>query len=63
MKRALALDLIRYAGYHDDRAAFTRLYINSSVAYGPAKDAYAQGRAARVRGLRCECPECKTVAS
>jgi hypothetical protein len=46
--RTQAVKLIQFAGYHDDRATFTRLYIENGVSYENAKLAYARGRDALV---------------
>lgn len=59
MKRADALTYLTIAGFHGDRAAFTRLYIENRISYGVAKAAYEQGRAALARGVRCTCTDCK----
>jgi hypothetical protein len=60
MKREHALTKLRVAGYHDDRATFTRTYVEERVSYAAAKAAYAEGRAARARGVPCDCHDCKT---
>lgn len=59
MKRADAMTYLTIAGFHEDRAAFTRLYIENKISYGSAKAAYEQGRAAKARGVRCTCIDCK----
>lgn len=59
MTRALAMAHLRIAGYHDDRAAWTRLYVENRVSYAAAKRAWAAGKLARDNGVRCTCTECK----
>lgn len=60
MKRADVLTYLTIAGFHGDRAAFTRLYVENRISYGVAKAAYEQGRAALARGVKCTCHDCKT---
>lgn len=57
--RAQILDLIAFAGYHQDRAAFTRLLIENRVSYAAAKSAYGAGARQRAAGIKCGCIECK----
>jgi hypothetical protein len=59
--RTQAVKLIQFAGYHDDRATFTRLYIENGVSYENAKLAYARGRDARARGVKCGCNDCNKL--
>ncbi len=59
MTREQALTYLRVAGYHGDRASFTRLYVENRVSYVAAKKAYEQGRAALARGISCNCNDCK----
>lgn len=63
MKRADALAWIRIAGYHDDTASYTRLYIENRVSYTAARAAFTAGRAQRAAGSRCTCSDCKKEAS
>lgn len=58
MKRAHAIDYLRIAGYHADRAAFTRLYVENRVSYSAATEAYRAGQKARDAGVRCTCRDC-----
>ena len=58
MKRADLLGLLRFAGYHGDSAAFTRLLVEHRISRRVADDAYSAGRAARVAGQRCGCTDC-----
>ena len=62
MKRSVAIDLLRFAGYHGDVASFTRLYIENRVSYASAKKAFAAGAHARQSGMRCGCSDCRGAA-
>ena len=59
MKREDAITKLRVAGYHGDRATFTRTYVEERVSYAAAKKAYEEGRAMHARGVVCACHECK----
>lgn len=58
MKRADALAYIRIAGYHNDQAAFTRLYIENKVGWEAARNAYRGGQNLKAGGMRCTCSDC-----
>jgi hypothetical protein len=58
MTRSMAIIHIRVAGYHADRATFTRLYVENRVSYEAAKRAYGEGQRMRAVGVRCMCSEC-----
>lgn len=67
--RATLTSLIRTAGYHDDKATFTRLYVENRISKAAADEAFRSGRQARAVGVRCTCsaclpicPECKLPA-
>lgn len=62
MKRADALTHIRIAGFHGDKKAFTRLYVENRVSYPAAQEAYRQGIRQKEAGVRCDCFECKKEA-
>ena len=59
MKREHLLAHLRVAGYHEDRAAFTRLYIENRVSKKVADDAFNVGRTMRRNGVGCGCSDCK----
>jgi hypothetical protein len=61
MKREVLTTLIRTAGYHEDRASFTRLYVENRISKQAADEAYRSGRQARAAGVRCDCHECKAI--
>jgi hypothetical protein len=58
MKRSDAIAHLRFAGYHGDRKAFTRIYVENRVSYAAANEAYAVGVRARATGVPCTCFEC-----
>lgn len=60
MKRADVIQHLRYAGYHGDRAAFTRLCVETRISYQAAKKAYGEGQAARSSGVKCICHDCNS---
>lgn len=49
MKRSLALEYMRIAGYEGDKAAWTRLLVENRVSYKAAQEAFNQGRMAAER--------------
>ncbi len=59
MKREHLITYLRVAGYHEDAARFTRLLIENRISYARAKEAFAEGRTLRARGMRCDCHDCK----
>ncbi len=63
MKRKEAIALIKVAGYHNDSAAGTRLYIENRVSYQSYKDAYRLGQQSKAAGVRCTCQECQVATS
>jgi hypothetical protein len=58
MTRKMALEHIKYAGYHQDNSAFTRLLIENRVSYESAREAYRQGYRLKESGVKCTCREC-----
>uniref|UniRef100_UPI0039F6B758 hypothetical protein n=1 Tax=Sulfuriferula sp. GW6 TaxID=3345112 RepID=UPI0039F6B758 len=58
MKRKDALVLIRVAGYHADKAAFTRLYVENRVSREAANAEYQRGQEMKKAGVPCQCREC-----
>jgi hypothetical protein len=56
--RAQALDYIRIAGYHGDKARFTTLYVENRIAYAKATAAFRAGAQQRAAGMRCSCTDC-----
>jgi hypothetical protein len=44
MKRKLALDALRVAGFENDRRAFVRLYVENRVSIETAERAWREGR-------------------
>lgn len=62
MTRAQALEYLRLAGYHDDKAEFTRLYVENRIAYPKALEAFRAGARQRAAGVPCSCRTCKEAA-
>lgn len=58
-KRNDIIRQIRYAGYHEDRARFTRLYIENRISLTVAHREYNTGRRMRENGIPCGCAECQ----
>lgn len=56
-----AIESMRYAAYHDDRKAWTRLYIENRVSFLRANEAWKSGVAAKERGIPCRCPDCSNI--
>lgn len=63
MKRSDVTNHLRFAGYHNDQRAFTRLYIENQISLSAAKEAYASGERARAVGVKCTCPACKEATN
>jgi hypothetical protein len=61
MKRTDLLNALKNAGYHSDRAAWTRLVVENRVSVATAGGSYARGIEARKAGLRCNCGDCSTL--
>lgn len=56
-----AIASMRYAAYHNDRKAWTRLYVENRVGLMRANAAWASGIAAKERGIPCGCPDCSEI--
>lgn len=59
-KRETALAYARIAGYHNDKAAFTRLYVESKVRLELMNDAWRVGVKQKLAGVKCNCYQCNT---
>lgn len=60
-RRTVMLTKLRVAGFHDDRATFTRVYVEERISLAVAREQFAIGRQQRAAGVRCDCYECKAV--
>lgn len=58
MKRSDLLSLLRTAGYHDDKATYTRLVVEHNIDFEKASHAFIEGVKAKKLGVVCECSEC-----
>lgn len=63
MTRKQALEICRYAGYHNDEKLFTRTYIENRISYQKAREAFAQGGKAKDNGIKCTCRLCQNQPS
>jgi hypothetical protein len=57
MKREHAIAYLRIAGYDNDRAAWTRLYVENRVSYAAAKKAWEEGVLMRQAGVPRSMPK------
>ncbi|VUZ24121.1 Uncharacterised protein [uncultured Comamonas sp.] len=57
-KREDTLAAMRIAGYHNDKAAFTRLLVENRIRLTVADEAWLTGRKQRANGMKCACYEC-----
>ena len=62
-KRALLESLFRVAGYHGDRAAYTRGLVDHRISQARAKALWLIGAAARKGGVPCSCSACRDGAA
>lgn len=51
MKREHAISYLRIAGYDNDRAAWTRLYVENRISYAAAQKAWSEGVLMRQAGV------------
>lgn len=58
MSRQHALQYLKVAGYHNDNAAFVRLYVENRISVSNARMAFAQGMQAKANGVKCSCRDC-----
>jgi hypothetical protein len=57
-KREQTLQYIVYAGYHNDKSEFTRLYCENRISMTVAKEHWNKGQRAKERGIGCGCNDC-----
>lgn len=57
-KRDRALAAIRTAAYHGDHRTALQVYVSNRVSRAAYNEAWAAGRRAKERGVRCSCPTC-----
>jgi hypothetical protein len=63
MTRKQIVALIVIAGYHNDTATGTRLYVEGRISMATYHDAFTKGKTLRAQGMKCTCQECKNVAA
>lgn len=61
MRREILLSLFREAGYHDDKAKFTRLLIENRIKREVAEDQWSTGIKQKISGMKCGCYLCNKV--
>lgn len=61
MKRFDALAYMRIAGYHGDKLAFTRLFVENRVSRQVADAEFHRGATMKKAGVPCNCSNCKTT--
>lgn len=61
-KRNTALMLAVAAGYHADSGAFLRLLVESRINRQTMNRAWNAGAGAKLRGVPCDCSDCKRGA-
>lgn len=59
MTRKQALASCKYAGYHNDSGAFTRIFIENRISRDKALEAWRQGVNAKTNGVKCSCKDCQ----
>lgn len=63
-KREIQLASFRFAGYHGDKAAYTRGLIESRlVSRQAANEEWAAGARMRTNGVPCSCRQCEGGAA
>lgn len=58
MKRKLALQHIKVAGYHGDVKGGMRIYIENRISREAYNNAWLAGERAKQNGTGCNCPAC-----
>jgi len=61
MRRKHVIEYLKIAGYHDDRARLTTLYVENRIGLSVALEAFNQGAQMKKNGVPCSCSECKTA--
>jgi hypothetical protein len=62
-RRDKVLTMLRVAGYHDDKATWTRVYCENRVAFAAAQIAFNEGQRTKANGVKCSCFECNRVVA
>lgn len=63
MKRTDAIAYMRIAGYHNDLARWTRLFIENRVGREAANLAWVTGKTQKQRGMKCTCTTCNPTTT
>ena len=59
MKRSDLLACIRIAGYHNDLAEGTRIFVENRISRQAYDEAFRKGAEMKRAGIKCSCFECK----
>lgn len=59
MKRKDAIELIKFCGYHGDKARATRILIDARISMTAWQKAYRDGQRAKQLGIPCNCADCQ----
>lgn len=59
MTRKQALAACKYAGYHNDSGAFTRIFVENRIGRTIAHEHWQQGVNAKTNGVKCTCSDCQ----
>lgn len=62
MKRATVLNWVRFAGYHNDVKAGTRIFVENRISKAAYDAAFTEGRRQRANGIKCGCQDCATAS-
>jgi hypothetical protein len=62
-RRETDLSIARVAGYHDDKARFTRLVVESRVRRQLLDEAWRTGIKQKRGGMKCACLDCARAAA
>jgi hypothetical protein len=57
------LVLMRVAGYHNDIARFTRLFVEGRISLEKANEEYRRGIAMKKGGVPCTCIDCQKAGN
>lgn len=57
--RKQALEFIKVAGYHNDKADFVRFYCEHRISYQAAQEAFRLGMKQKAAGVKCSCFQCE----
>ena len=62
MNRTNLLNHMRFAGYHDDKSKFYRLFVENRVSRAASDEAWIAGKQQKLNGIPCGCHQCQNGA-